>query len=45
MAFSIAEAHFSPLAWFRAVYAGDTPVGFVMLSDDPDGRGTTCGGY
>ena len=37
VAFSIAEAHFSPLAWFRAVYAGDTPVGFVMLSDDPDG--------
>jgi diamine N-acetyltransferase len=32
---SIAEAYFSPLAWFRAVYAGDTPVGFVMLSDDP----------
>jgi hypothetical protein len=25
---SIAEAYFSPLAWFRAVYAGDTPVGF-----------------
>jgi diamine N-acetyltransferase len=32
---SIAEAYFSPLAWFRAVYAGDTPVGFVLLSDDP----------
>ena len=32
---SIAEAHFAPTAWFRAVYAGDTPVGFVMLSDDP----------
>ena len=35
---SIAEAHFSPLAWFRAVYAGDTPVGFVMLEDDPASR-------
>jgi diamine N-acetyltransferase len=32
---SIAEAYFSPeVAWFRAIYAGDTPVGFVMLSDD-----------
>ena len=32
---SIAEAHFSPdVAWFRGVYAGDTPVGFVMLEDN-----------
>jgi diamine N-acetyltransferase len=32
---SIAEAHFSPeVAWFRAVYAGEIPVGFVMLEDD-----------
>ena len=35
---SIAEAYFSPLAWFRAVYAGDTPVGFVMLEDDAASR-------
>ena len=34
---SIAEAHFEPKAWFRAIYAGDEPVGFVMLYDDPDG--------
>ena len=35
-AISIAQAHFSPdVAWFRAVYAGDTPVGFLMLDDDP----------
>ena len=33
---SIAEAYFSPHAWFRAVYADDTPVGLVMLSDDPE---------
>ncbi|HKQ57500.1 MAG TPA: GNAT family N-acetyltransferase [Candidatus Eisenbacteria bacterium] len=34
---SIAEAHFSPgTAWFRGVYAGGTPVGFVMLEDEPD---------
>jgi len=33
---SIAQAHFSPYAWFRAIYADDTPVGFVMLWDDPD---------
>ena len=30
---SIAEAHFSPEAWFRAVYASDELVGFVMLYD------------
>ena len=28
---SIAEAHFSELAWFRGIYAGETPVGFVMI--------------
>lgn len=32
---SIAEAHFSDIAWFRAIYAGETPVGFIMLADDP----------
>ena len=35
-AVSIAEAHFEPKAWFRAVYAGETPVGFAMLYDDPE---------
>jgi diamine N-acetyltransferase len=35
-AVSIAQAYFSKEAWFRAIYAGDTPVGFVMLYDDPD---------
>lgn len=35
-AVSIAQAHFEPeAAWFRAVYADETPVGFVMLEDDP----------
>jgi diamine N-acetyltransferase len=34
-AYSIAEAHFSPAAWFRGIYAGETPVGFVMLSLEP----------
>src|SRR5215203_5804196 len=32
---SIAEAHFEPHAWFRAVYADDAPVGFVMAYRDP----------
>ncbi len=32
---SIAEAYFSDEAWFRAIYADETPVGFVMLYDDP----------
>ena len=32
-AVSIAQAHFHPEAWFRAVYAAGVPVGFVMLRD------------
>jgi diamine N-acetyltransferase len=32
---SIAEAHFEPKAWFRAVAAGDELVGFVMVKRDP----------
>ncbi len=32
-AVSIAEAYFEPGAWLRAIYAGDEPVGFVMLFD------------
>lgn len=35
-AVSIAEAHFSDKAWFRAIYAGDTPVGFIMSYEDAD---------
>ena len=35
-AVSIPQAHFSDKAWFRAIYADDTPVGFVMIYDDPD---------
>ena len=35
-AVSIAEAHFSEDAWFRAIYADETPIGFLMLSDQPD---------
>jgi diamine N-acetyltransferase len=30
-AVSIAQAYFEPNAWFRAIYAGEVPVGFVML--------------
>jgi diamine N-acetyltransferase len=34
---SIAQAHFHPgVAWFRAIYADETPVGFLMLYDEPD---------
>jgi diamine N-acetyltransferase len=32
-ALSIAQAYFSEYAWFRAIYADDTPVGFLMLED------------
>jgi diamine N-acetyltransferase len=35
-AFSIAQAHFSKYAWFRAIYADETPVGFIMLYDNPE---------
>lgn len=37
-AVSIAQAYFQPKAWFRAVYADETPVGFVMLYDDADSK-------
>ena len=33
-AVSLAQALFAPQAWYRAIYLGDEPVGFVMLSDD-----------
>ena len=33
-AVSLAQALFAPEAWYRAIYLGDEPVGFVMLSDD-----------
>lgn len=37
---SIAEAHYHPAtAWYRAIYLGACPVGFVMLEDD-SARGT-----
>ena len=35
-AVSIAEAYFSEEAWFRAIYADEVPIGFLMLSDQPD---------
>ncbi len=35
-AVSIAQAYFCDKAWFRAVYADDTPVGFAMLEEDTD---------
>ncbi|MFI6869379.1 GNAT family N-acetyltransferase [Nocardia sp. NPDC050406] len=40
---SIAEAHFSDAAWFRGIYHGDQPVGFVMLDlgMDPDEPGVS----
>ena len=32
-AVSIAQAYVEPAAWFRAIYADETPVGFAMLFD------------
>ena len=34
-AVSIAEAHFEPRHWMRAIYAGGEPAGFVLLFEDP----------
>lgn len=34
-AVSIAQAHFAKNAWFRAIYAGDAMVGFIMLDYTP----------
>lgn len=34
--YSIAEASFHDKAWFRAIYADDTPVGFMMIVDDAE---------
>ncbi len=45
---SLAEAAATPAArpWYRAVYAGDDPVGFVMISDGiPDGHPEYLGPY
>ena len=33
---SMAEANFSESAWFQGIYADETPVGFLMLDDQPD---------
>ncbi len=33
-AVSLAEANFHPEAWYRAIYLGNEPVGFVMLYDE-----------
>jgi diamine N-acetyltransferase len=33
-AISLAQALFSPKAWYRAIYLAEQPVGFVMLEDD-----------
>jgi len=32
-AVSIAQAHFEPQAWMRAIYADEVPVGFALLED------------
>jgi diamine N-acetyltransferase len=33
-AISLAQALFSPEAWYRAIYADESPAGFVMLYDE-----------
>lgn len=36
-AVSIAQAHFNPAAVFRAIYADEEPVGFIMWRPEDDG--------
>jgi len=33
-AISLSQALFAPEAWYRAIYLGEEPVGFVMLEDE-----------
>jgi diamine N-acetyltransferase len=33
-AVSLAQALFAPKAWYRGIYLGEQPAGFVMLEDD-----------
>jgi diamine N-acetyltransferase len=33
-AVSLAQALFAPEAWYRAIYCGEDPAGFVMLEDE-----------
>ncbi len=33
-AVSLAQALFAPEAWYRAIYCGEEPAGFVMLEDE-----------
>lgn len=35
-AVSLAQALFTPAAWYRAIYLGDKPVGFLMLEDETE---------
>ncbi len=35
-AYSIAEAHYAKHAWYRAIYADEVPVGFIMLHDSAE---------
>lgn len=35
-AVSIAQAYFSKHAWFRAIYAEEKPIGFLMIEDRPE---------
>jgi diamine N-acetyltransferase len=34
-ALSIAEAHFVPTHWMRAIYADEEPAGFILTHEDP----------
>lgn len=44
-AVSIAQAHYSPHAWYRAIYADETPVGFLMLHIGADDYWIDYDGY
>jgi len=33
---SPAQAQFEPRSWLRAIHAGESPVGLILLHDDPE---------
>jgi diamine N-acetyltransferase len=37
-AYSVAEFHYEPTGWMRAIYDGEELVGLVLLSLDPEAR-------
>ena len=35
---SLAQARYNDKAWYRGIYAGEEPVGFIMIYENPEGK-------